>query len=81
MDISENDAVRKYLLSTDPKFAQLVSEHTSYEKRLSQLSAITYPNSEEQIEESTLKKKKLLLKDQIESIVRSYNQQHQVAGR
>ncbi|HYM00739.1 MAG TPA: DUF465 domain-containing protein [Blastocatellia bacterium] len=81
MDISENDAVRKYLLDTDSRFAKLVNEHTTYEHRLSQLSSITYPSNEEQIEESTLKKKKLLLKDQIESIVRTYNQQHQVAGR
>ncbi|MGH9762792.1 MAG: DUF465 domain-containing protein [Blastocatellia bacterium] len=81
MDISENDAVRKYLLSTDPRFAELVNEHTSYEQRLTQLTSITYPSTEEQIEESTLKKKKLLLKDQMETIVRSYNQQHQVAGR
>ena len=36
---------------------------------------------EEQIEESTLKKKKLYLKDQMETIMRRFKEQQQAAGR
>jgi len=36
---------------------------------LSELSALTYPSDEEQLEEVTLKKKKLALKDQMYSLM------------
>jgi uncharacterized protein YdcH (DUF465 family) len=44
-------------------------EHGKYEARLSELSALAYPNDDEQLEEVTLKKKKLAVKDQMYSIM------------
>jgi len=79
MDFSETEALKQHLLSNNPAFAQLVEEHRNYEERLTQLAALHYPSAEEQIEESTLKKKKLYLKDQMESILRQFKQQ--AAGR
>ncbi len=79
MDFSETEALKQHLLTSNPTFAQLVEEHRNYEERLTQLAALHYPSTEEQIEESTLKKKKLYLKDQMESILRQFKQQ--AAGR
>ncbi len=79
MDFSETEALKQHLLISNPMFAQLAEEHRNYDERLSQLASLHYPSAEEQIEESTLKKKKLYLKDQMESILRQYKQQ--AAGR
>jgi uncharacterized protein YdcH (DUF465 family) len=57
---------------TNPEFREMVREHHRYEERLSELSALAYPSDEEQLEETTLKKKKLALKDQIYSLMLDY---------
>lgn len=79
MNFSDTEALKQHLLSNDTQFAALVQEHKAYEQRLSELAELHYPSVEEQLEESTLKKKKLVLKDQMESIMRSYKEQ-QAAG-
>jgi uncharacterized protein YdcH (DUF465 family) len=69
MGISASDAALKdYLLAHDDKYRDLANEHKKYEARLSELTSLQYPNEEERIEETILKKKKLLLKDQMEAI-------------
>ena len=80
MTYSDTEALKQQLLTSDEQFAALANEHSEYEKRLSELAALHYPNAEEQMEESTLKKKKLFLKDQMEIILRRYKEQEQVAG-
>lgn len=75
MSFSDTDALKQQLLASDTEFAALAREHSEYEKRLSELAALHYPSAEEQVEESTLKKKKLYLKDQMESILRRYKEQ------
>jgi uncharacterized protein YdcH (DUF465 family) len=79
MDFSDTEALKQHLLANNAKFRDLARQHGHYEDRLSQLSALHYPSAEEQMEESTLKKKKLYLKDQMETILRQYKQQ--AAGR
>jgi uncharacterized protein YdcH (DUF465 family) len=69
MEITSTDMLKEELISRDPEFRELAREHTRYEQRLSELSALAYPNDEEQLEEVTLKKKKLALKDQMYSIM------------
>ena len=56
MDLSTPDRVRDELLKINPTFRELVHQHSNYEERLNELSHLTYPNDDEQIEESTLKK-------------------------
>jgi uncharacterized protein YdcH (DUF465 family) len=80
MNLSDTEALKQHLLANDSQFAALVQEHSEYEKRLSELAALLYPSVAEQVEESTLKKKKLYLKDQMESIMRRYKEQQQAAG-
>jgi uncharacterized protein YdcH (DUF465 family) len=69
MDIATTETLKEELMSRDPEFRELAREHTRYEQRLSELSALAYPSDEEQLEEVTLKKKKLALKDQMYSIM------------
>lgn len=79
MDITTTDMIKEELMNRDPEFRELAREHTRYEERLSELSALTYPNDEEQLEEITLKKKKLALKDQMYSLMMQY-QKNQSQG-
>ncbi|MBP6822986.1 MAG: DUF465 domain-containing protein, partial [Acidobacteria bacterium] len=60
-------ALKDYLIANDENFRQLVNEHHQYDARLGELLKLTHPNDDEQIEEAILKKKKLLLKDQMEA--------------
>ena len=72
MSITSTDTLKEELINRDPEFRELAREHTRYEQRLSELSALAYPSDEEQLEEITLKKKKLALKDQMYSIMLQY---------
>jgi uncharacterized protein YdcH (DUF465 family) len=72
MDITPTDTLKEELMTRDPEFRELAKEHIRYEQRLSELSALAYPNDEEQLEEITLKKKKLALKDQMYSLMLQY---------
>ena len=69
MEISKVDSVKEELMMTNPEFRELAREHGRYEERLSELSALAYPSDEEQLEETTLKKKKLAIKDQMYSLM------------
>ena len=64
-------------MTMDPEFRELAREHGRYEERLSELSSLTYPNDDEQLEEITLKKKKLAIKDQMHSIMLQFEKRHQ----
>ena len=76
MDLSTPDAVRDELLKQNPTFRDLVQQHQNYEKRLGELAHLSYPSDDEQLEETTLKKKKLLIKDEIYAMMNSYSVSH-----
>lgn len=65
MDMSIADPVRDELIKSNPAFRDLVHQHQNFETRLNELAHLTYPNEDEQLEEITLKKKKLAIKDEI----------------
>jgi uncharacterized protein YdcH (DUF465 family) len=69
MENTNTDGLKEELIALNPEFRELAREHGKYEARLSELSALAYPNDDEQIEEITLKKKKLAVKDQMYSIM------------
>ncbi|HEY0349922.1 MAG TPA: DUF465 domain-containing protein [Pyrinomonadaceae bacterium] len=69
MEMAKADSLKEELMASNPEFRELAREHGRYEERLSELSALTYPSDEEQVEEVTLKKKKLALKDQMYSLM------------
>lgn len=76
MDIATSDVVKDELLKNNPAFRELIHQHQNYEQRLSELSGLTYPSDDEQIEESTLKKKKLMVKDAIYAMMHDYELSH-----
>ena len=69
MEMTNTDSLKEQLIMSDPEFRELAREHGRYEERLRELSALAYPSTEEQLEEITLKKKKLAIKDQMHSIM------------
>ena len=66
------------LLTNHEEFRKLAQEHTQYSKRLDSLTQKRYLSDDEKLEEVRLKKLKLRLKDQTESIEREYRQQYGV---
>ena len=74
METSNTDGLREQLIQNDPEYRELAREHGRYEARLSELSSLAYPSDEEQLEEITLKKKKLAVKDQMHEIVLRHQQ-------
>ena len=69
MEMTKADSLKEELMARNPDFREMAREYGKYEERLSELSALTYPSDEEQLEEVTLKKKKLALKDQMYSLM------------
>jgi uncharacterized protein YdcH (DUF465 family) len=80
MSAVEAQEVKQVLLQRDEQFRQLVEQHHQLDDRLHQLIEKHYLSEPEQVEEVTLKKRKLALKDQMESIVREYARQHSRAS-
>jgi uncharacterized protein YdcH (DUF465 family) len=76
MDMTTMDPVRDELIKENQNFRDLVQKHQIYEKRLTELAQLTYPNDDELLEETTLKKKKLTVKDQIYAIMQDYSKSH-----
>lgn len=76
MDMTTPNPVRDELIKENQTFRELVRQHQTYEERLTELAELTYPNEEEQLEETNLKKKKLVLKDRIYSMMQSHSSSH-----
>ena len=63
---------RTLLDRTNEEFHQLAVQHHQLEDRLHELSEKHYLSEPEQVEEVTLKKRKLQLKDRMEDILRRH---------
>jgi uncharacterized protein YdcH (DUF465 family) len=64
------DSLRQQLLASHDEYRRLEQQHQDFESRLSTLSEKVLLSDDEQVEETTLKKKKLQLKDRMEAIAR-----------
>jgi uncharacterized protein YdcH (DUF465 family) len=64
------EELKQQLLQTDEEFRQLATLHHDLDEKIHTLTSRHYLSEPEQIEESTLKKRKLQLKDQMELILR-----------
>jgi uncharacterized protein len=71
--------VRDQLLASNEVFRKLVEEHSQYSQRLDALVTRKYLTEDEKLEEVRLKKLKLRLKDQMESLEQKFRNGHQVA--
>lgn len=75
MNVQAQD-LKAELLRTDEEFHNLAAKHHELEDRLQELTAKHYLSAPEQLEEATLKKRKLQLKDRMEDILRRHRQDH-----
>ena len=64
--------VRDVLIAGNEEFRRLVTEHSQYSQRLDNLTQKRFLSEDEKIEEVRLKKLKLRLKDQMESLEQQF---------
>ena len=70
--------VRDQLLESNDEFRRLAQEHSQYQQRLESLIQKKYLSEDEKLEEVRLKKLKLRLKDQMQSLELKFRTEHQV---
>ena len=66
------EEMKKQLLQSNDEFRQLATQHHDLDERIHNLATRQYLSEPEQLEEVTLKKKKLQLKDQMENMLRHH---------
>ena len=80
MNAAEGPEIKNLLLQSDTHYRDLAERHHQLDDRIHQLSDQHYLTDSEQVEEVTLKKQKLALKDQMEEIARMYADRHSRAS-
>jgi len=73
------EELKRKLLQSDDEFRQLATKHHALDERLHNYAERPYLTEPEQVEEVTLKKQKLQLKDRMEHILRKYGSNHAAA--
>jgi len=71
METSASD-VKELLLRESEEFQQLCRRHQQLDERLTALTAKYFLSEEEKLEEITLKKKKLAIKDRMAHMIRAH---------
>ena len=72
MSVAEAQDVKNLLLKENDEYRQLAERHHQLDDRLHELTEKHYLSNSEQVEEVTIKKRKLALKDQMEQMAREY---------
>ena len=72
MSPAEAQEVKNLLLHNNDQYRDLAQRHHQLDDRLHELLDRHYLSTQEQLEEVTLKKRKLALKDEMERIAREY---------
>ena len=67
------EVLRRKLLQNDDEYRQLATLHHDLDEKIHDLTTRHYLSEPEQLEETTLKKRKLQLKDQMELILRRHS--------
>ena len=66
------EEMKTQLLHSNDEFRQLATQHHDLDERIHNLATRQYLSEPEQLEEVRLKKRKLQLKDQMESMLRHH---------
>jgi uncharacterized protein YdcH (DUF465 family) len=66
------EELKRELLQGDDEYRHLATQHHDLDAQIHDLTARHYLSEPEQLEEVRLKKRKLLLKDQMENILRRH---------
>ena len=64
------EELKRKLLQSDEEYRQLAAQHHHLDEKIHNMAARPHLSEPEQVEEVTLKKRKLQLKDQMESLLR-----------
>ena len=70
--MTQEQHAREVLLEEDDEYRDLAAQHRALESRLAELLGHAYPSDADQIEEATLKKRTLHIKDRMEHILRRH---------
>jgi uncharacterized protein YdcH (DUF465 family) len=65
----KEEEIKEFLISENPEFRRLCEEHKLYEGKLNQLLNRHHMTEQDHLEEVQLKKKKLHLKDRMNSMI------------
>jgi uncharacterized protein YdcH (DUF465 family) len=65
----EESKIKENLLENNPEFRKAFDQHQKLEKKLAKFQSKSYLTDNEKIKEKQLKKKKLLLKDKMYSMM------------
>ncbi len=68
----KEDEIKEHLMSANPEFRRLVEEHKQYDGQLEQLLSRHHRTEQDRLDEIRLKKKKLQLKDQMNSMIQKF---------
>ncbi len=71
MNAADTQDIGKSLLQGDDHYRELATLHHQLDNRLHELTEKHYLSTTEQLEEVTLKKRKLAVKDQMEQLARA----------
>jgi uncharacterized protein YdcH (DUF465 family) len=71
----KEEEIKEHLMSANPEFRRLVEEHKLYEGKLLDLHNRHHLTEQDHLEEVRLKKKKLHLKDQMNSMIQKFRNQ------
>jgi len=72
--MSQHDDLKEELIKTDDEFRRLYEEHREYERRLQTINQKTLLSQDDEVEEKKIKLHKLVLKDQMERILRTHRE-------
>jgi uncharacterized protein len=72
--MSQYDDLKSELLKSDDQYRRLYEEHQEYERRLHDISQKSLLSQDDEIEEKKIKLHKLVLKDQMEQILRTHRE-------
>ncbi len=75
MERNAQEELKAHLISTNEEFRTLATQHSDLAKKLDALEAQSHLTTEEQVEETRLKKMKLRLKDKMEAIMSQFRSQ------
>ena len=70
MNQDETEEIKLKLMTENSEYPRIVTEHQELETRLSELSSRDHLLADEKIEAGLIKKRKLVLKDELESMAR-----------
>jgi uncharacterized protein YdcH (DUF465 family) len=79
-DLMKDDEVQQRLLDENAEFRQLKEEHNWFHRKVEDLDKKSFLTPTERQQREELKKKKLALKDKMETIMAAYRRQQKAKG-